>query len=379
MAQIRRSLGPKVWACLGSSDAFNRTRSHLRLSIASGDVACQEPEANGDPPSLLSDTSPSPPSSSRRGLPGRGMVKRERQTAGGRKTGRQQLAQKQGGSLPNVGKKPEKEQEDTGKDNNKDRGEGGAGGGGWDQYLSQKATLAIDAVMWTIATERERTVTCEAIIAQQGKLRKRQQQQRGVDATNTAARVTAPTQQRENPPQGNKREKGRTRGGEGTGDSQSPAKKVASASLASLGSALTVATAAVEGLRVSMPAARRFVKRSSGLMDGVSVVDADVDLAFKKWEEVGRFVRRRDGYPSTTSASTAEGGGESTACLVTKGKVDPAFDHTAEAATTLLQRRQCEAVGCSDPARYGDIHPMAKARLCRNHRRNGMVDVGSRR
>lgn len=328
MAQARRSLGPKVWTCLGSSDAFHRTRNHLRRSIVSGDGACQESEARGVMPSLT-DTTLTPRGCSTRAVPDRGTGKRERQ-AGRRKT---ELRQAQKDEISNV---------DTMKEQEKDREEVVAGNG-WSQHLSEKAALAIDAVMWTIATERERNITYAAIA--QGKAR----QQVGADKNTVTANVTAPHRA----VQGKGKERPR---GEDAGDSI-PSKM-----------------GEVEELRVSMPTARRFIK-SCRLIDGVSVLDADVDLAFKRWEEVGRLARRDENR--STSATTAEGGGgECTAGCIAKGKIEPAFDDTA--AMPLLQR-QCEAVGCSDPARYGDIHPMAKARLCRKHRHLGMVDVGSRR
>lgn len=334
MTQAKRSLGPEVWACLGSSGAFRRTRSHLQSSIVSGDDTCQETDA-GDVKPSLPDISLPPPGCSAQAVPKRGMDRIERH-AGRRKTGFQN-AQK--GGTSNVGKKKEQEPDK----------EDGAVGGGWDRNLSETAALAIEAAMWTIATERERTTTCAAIA--QGKISK----QEGADENAAAASMTAPQHAAQGEGSGGPR-------GEEMGGSNL-VKRTATA--AALG--------AVEELRISMPTARRFIK-TSRLIDGISVLDADVDLAFKRWEEVGCSARR--GKHRSTSAVHADGGGACMAGRTAEGRGKIVFDNTP--AGPLL-RRQCEAVGCSDPARYGGIHPMAKATLCRKHRQNGMVDVGSRR
>lgn len=203
--------------------------------------------------------------------------------------------------------------------------------GGWDGGLSEKTALAIDAVIWTVATERERTTVCETVC--------RKLQGRGGDGL--------PVGQFEDGL---------------VGEKAGPAPAVSAA-------------AAVAELRISLPTARRFIK-GSRLVDGVYVLDADVDLAFKRWEELEPFAGpgSPDHSPVASSVIGEKGAhgrankGEGLGCGFAVGAKSPPPKQTI-----------CEAVGCSDPARYGDIQPMATARLCRKHRRNGMVDVGSRR
>lgn len=182
-------------------------------------------------------------------------------------------------------------------------GEWGGPAVGCDGHLSDKTALAIQATMWALATSHERSTTSAAIF--------RDRCAGGVGVENSHAL-------------GGRGGKQRDREGAGV-------------------------TAGARELGVSLPRARRYVK-ACPLIDGVSVLEADVDLAFKRWWEEAERSRE----VASAAASTA----------------------TPEVAPWQCM---CEAVGCSEVARYGDIHPMAEARLCRRHRYDGMTDVGGKR
>ncbi len=219
--------------------------------------------------------------------------------------------------------------------------------GGWDPRLADKAAMAVDAAMWMIATERERTATIAAMARENA----RSPGSPGQD-TGLAVQVTRPAAR-------------------GKGTKAPPrAELVQDLGPASEATAAPAPATAAE-LRVSLPTARRFVKRSR-LVDGVSVMDADVDLALRRWEEEARRSAGRE--PTAPARGGRAVGGAA------KGKTEggPSTDPGAGGGA-LHKQRLCEAVGCSDPARYGDCHPAARARLCRKHRHNGMVDVGGRR
>lgn len=338
MARTRRSLGPKVWACLGSTNAFHRTRNRIRQSIGvvSGDDEHRALVTRGDRPPPTDDAgSPHPGRSAgagQQGVPGGGRRAKERQEGGAAKPSLHQARKR--GALK--GDRAPKEAKDEAKDEAKEedaKAEEQAFAGSWDQHLSEKAALAINAVMWTIATERERTACC-ATFARDSAVNGLEGGENS-PAANATARQQAPR---------------------GTETYSNPA----------------ATTTAVLELRVSLAAARRFIK-SSRLIDGFFVLDADVDLAFKRWEDVGRLTGRDQHGSLGTGIAT----GRSPTRRGAKGTVEASF--TDASAAVLLTQKLCEAVGCSDPALYGDIHPLAKARLCRKHRRNGMVDVGNRR
>lgn len=175
---------------------------------------------------------------------------------------------------------------------------------GWDDHLSEKTALAIQATMWALATDRERSAVYMAV-SRDG--------YGGIVDVGSSCGLGG-------------------RGGKRSDEEGG-----------------SVAAAATRDIGVSLPRASRYVK-ACPLIDGVRVLEADVDLEFKRWEETGR----------------------------TREEVASAAAAAADSELALRQKR-CEAVGCSEIARYGDIRPMAEARLCRRHRSNGMADVGGRR
>lgn len=329
LARARRSLGPKAWACLRSSDAFHRTRNRLWQSIVSGDAEYQASVSRGDrfPSPDASLPRPGRQEESEQAVPDPGSGRRAKERQDGAAATRLKQARRPGAIDRNRQKKAEAKNEEEEED-----ASGGCGPSSWDQLLAENGALAINAAMWTTATERERATFC----ATNGK-------DGGIPATNAAAQQQA---------------------ARGTDDVRSPR--------AATGDANPARRTAVLELRVSLAAARRFVK-SSRLIDGVLVLDADVDLAFKRWEEAGRLTERDRHCSVSTSIATSP----SPVRRRAKGQIEASFAD-ANVAVPVAQKL-CEAVGCSDPALYSDVHPSAKATLCRKHRRNGMVDVGSRR
>jgi len=348
MSRARRSLGPNVWAYLGSSGAFHRAYGRLRsfrTSFSGEGGGCQEPESRGVrcTPRFGSPSPPGVPAGSGQVLPVGGRRTGEGQAAGWRKTGSQQAGK---GGTPSADRRrrtggkvePAAEEGRTGEEGKEEREEGR-----WDQRLSEKTALVVDAAMWTIATERERAATIAAIARESA--RSQGSQGQGTDPAVEAVRPAARGKDSKAPPRV-----------ELAAEDSGPALEATAATTPA------TAPATATELRVSLPTARRFVKRSR-LVDGVAVLDADVDLAFGRWEEEARRSAERE--------PTAPAGDE-------RGVGAP-FAEPAAGGGFPQKQRLCEAVGCSDPARYGDFHPAARARLCRKHRRNGMVDVGSRR
>ncbi|CAM9350548.1 unnamed protein product, partial [Hapterophycus canaliculatus] len=337
LTRARRSLGEKVWTCLGSSSAFSRTLSRLKHFNGPGDSACQKTVGRSAAESLAAD-----PRGIRSGpaLEGfelnspDGLVK----SAGAKRRGLRGEGKKIGSTHAR------KSRARPGSRSNEhitvakakiDEREGTAGA--WDGGLSEKAALAIDAVMWTIASEQERTTTCGSVC--------RQSLRGGNDGSPVSYF-----------------------------DENLDAEET---KLSSPATAVSAAAAVVE-LRISLPTARRFIK-GSRLVDGVYVLDADVDLAFKKWEEIERLA----GPGSLDASSVASPAFVDREAREADGRTVKRNGVGCGSATAALRvppkQMLCEAVGCSDPARYGDVRPMATASLCRKHRRNGMVDVGSRR
>lgn len=342
MATARRSLGPAAWACLASSNAFHRTLHQIRQSMVPGGDKRQPPVSRGDrspPPADAGWPHPDWAASSEKLAPGGGRRAKETQDRGSNPRVRQ--ARKRG-----VLKGDGTEAKDQAREENGKGEEFASTGGGWDRRLSEQVALAVNAVMWTIATERERSTYCAAYVAQESDDTTKGAVGEIVPPANVAVHHQAT---------------------EGTNTVRSRA-----AAKDSNPAATTDSSASLEELRVSLAAARRFIK-SSRLIDGVCVLDADVDLAFKRREEVRRLAAH-DQHCSvsvaTTSRSPVRRGGA-------QGKVEASG--TQANAMAPPAQKLCEAVGCSDAALYGGVHPSAKARLCRKHRRNGMVDVGSRR
>ena len=354
MARAKRSLGPTAWACVGSSNAFHRTRSRIRqsLGLVARDTGACQAHATGEGRPRSPRTEASSPHSGRAAdsenvflAPGRGRGARARQEGGGKP--RRHQARKQG---TEKGDRAEEARGDEPKEGLGMLDEAANSSCRWDQHLAENTALAITAAMWTIATERERATYCATLTAQE----------RYVDDTNgeggeNLPAVTATARQHA------ARDTNNARRRPAASEDLNPAP----------------ATPALE-LRVSLAAARRFIK-SCRLIDGAFVLDADVDLGFKRWEEAGRptGTGRDQNYHCSLDSSLSPVRRSRKGKGACRGRAEPSVVDTHAAVPPA--QGLCEAVGCSDPALYGDVHPLAKARLCRKHRRNGMVDVGSRR
>ncbi|CAM9869816.1 unnamed protein product [Scytosiphon promiscuus] len=315
LAGARRYLGENAWACLGLSAAFSRTLTRLKQSAVQGDRSSQITSTSPVATSLAAKPGGLQSSPVREGTKASSQV--------GLVKSAEAKSRAQHESLANDQTREEKA--------NIDERKGPARG--WDGALFEKTALAIDAVIWTVAAEREIIANCESI-------------SRKSPRSGGENRQSLP---------------GQMLGGQKAQHLASPATEVS--------------TAAVVELRISLPTARRYVK-GSRLVDGVYVLDADVDLAFKRWEEAERLPgpASPDAFLAASpvvvdeEANGRDGNGKGMGCGV------------ADAAVRVSPKQMlCEAVGCSDPARYGDIHPTATVKLCRKHRRNGMVDLGSRR
>lgn len=340
MATAKRSLGPKAWGCLGASSAFHRTRSRVRqsLGLIPEDGEYQAPVTRGDRSPRTEACSPHAgraADSEKVVAPGRGRRARDRHEAGAKPRLHQASGRKRGAE------KGERRAEA------KDDAQEGAGKheavqSSWDQHLAEKAALAITAAMWTIATERERITYCATFAAREIDIALNREGGENTPSANASAHQQAARY---------------------TGSSVRPRAAAAE------DSSPPPMAPALE-LRVSLAAARRFIK-SSRLIDGVFVLDADVDLGFKRWEEAGRSTGRDQHCHCSRDTS------RSPVRRSAKGKGGASIADTA--ATVPPTQRLCEAVGCSDPALYSDVHPLAKSRFCRKHKRIGMVDVGSRR
>lgn len=339
MARARRSLGPKAWDCLGLSSAFHRTRNQIRQYLVLGDDENQSPVSHGgrSPPADAGSPQRSWMMDSEKVAPDRGRRAKDGQM--GRANSRLNQARKRGTLKGGRTEEKGEAKEQGGK-------VGEVVSSGWDRHLCEKASLAINAVMWTIATERERSTYCTIFAAEEGDI---------ATTTDGGGREALPT-------------------GNATAQQQAAwGTDNVCAGRATTEDSNPATTAELE-LRVSLAAARRFIK-SSRLIDGVFVLDADVDLAFKRWEEVGRLAGRDQQRSRSTETTTCRS--PIRRGVKGKGTAEPSF--TDVNASVPPNQKLCEAVGCSDPALYGDVHPLAKAILCRKHRRNGMVDVGSRR
>lgn len=287
MARARQSLGPMVCDCLGSGGTFSSTQNRIREAVlprGRGQALDQSSGPLGNIPRVWRSVPSEEGVSGEEGL--RGHVELDSDTK-----------RRQG---PRVASETCERRTR-----------------GWDDHLSQKAALAIEAVMWTLATEHERSTTCAAIARSRNQVH----------------------------PRGGKvdlgAEHGRSCGYDGRKRTHTDSSLVTTE------------------LGVSLPRARRFVK-ASRLIDGIHVLEADVDLAFKRWGEIERERRVAAAIPVSADVRATL----------------PADQLSTERAD---RRNRCEAVGCSELARYGDILPMATAKLCRKHKMDGMVDVGGRR
>lgn len=176
-----------------------------------------------------------------------------------------------------------------------------------EDYMTTNLALAAEAVIWILAAERERSNICDAVTRERSRL-----------TSSRCGRAVASDEVL------------------GGGTLESP----------------SVSTE----LGISLYKARKFVKASK-LIDGVYVLEADIDLGFKRWE--------RDAREREVNAAIDMGGASSSAGIL--GRSPP------------KRTRLCEVVGCLEVARYGDIRPTATARVCRAHKHDGMVDIGSQR
>lgn len=301
MGRAKHSLGPKVWDCLGSSPAFYRVRGRFRSFLDQADT-CRVVDGSGQPLGYAS--------------PLRGGE------SGGQFMEASEARDKRVvfGPTSRNGKGHEMETDNKGEDTS-----------GWGDRLSQKAALVVEAIMWTLATERERSIARAAILRDR-KVRSEHPSISPLEVGNGIGDTLD--------------------GGEGNGESPP-----------------TDTTLAVSWLRV-----RRFAK-SSRLVDGVNVVDADVDLAFKRWEESERAERPALVTTTNRTCSPRRPGPETPAPGLWTG-VKAANVRARDAATIP---RMCDAVGCSEGGRYGGICPTETTRFCRKHRRDGMMDLGGRR
>ncbi|CBN74420.1 hypothetical protein Esi_0020_0141 [Ectocarpus siliculosus] len=333
LARAERSLGPKVWTCLGSGRAFRRTCGRIIRSIIVRGGGTGHTEDRRD----LTENRERPPGGSVKPAPG-GPGRSRMMAREGRKEAPHKQARK--------GRAIDRDREEE--------NDGGREGGGarvddrsWDEDLSERTALVTEAVIWTIATERERKTACAAIAEA------RNDNENGNDARERWDE------------EGKRTDRHPTAWGKGGGSPGRHTMDIVHDSSAATSAATTE-------LRISLSTARRFIKRSR-LTDGVHVIDADVDLAFKRWEEVERLAGLDQQCSPTAAVACGE---EDKSGRVVSREVGSGL---ADAVAVPIPQKVCEAVGCSDPARYGDIGPKAKARLCRKHRHNGMVDVGSRR
>lgn len=341
MKRIKHSLGPKAWACLESSNAFHLTNSRIQQSIASGDNKYQSPVTPQDrspPTGALSPHLGRTADSEKAALGGRRRARERREGAG---KPRLHEARRRGSQVGDRVEAKDEAKGEGGKGNGNGEGRSSSTSSSWDQRLSETAALVVNAVMWTMVTERERSIYCAAFAAHESDTARNEDDGEIYRATDATAQQQA---------------------ARGTHDARSRRTAAEDSNPA--------ATTAAGELRVSLASARRFIKNSP-LIDGTFVLDADVDLTFKRREEVGRSTGRDQQCSVATIRSPVRRSAKG------MGTVEASLANTNAALS--LTRKLCEAVGCSDPALYGDIHPLAKARLCRKHRRNGMVDVGSRR
>eukprot|EP00903_Cladosiphon_okamuranus_P010271 g9725.t1 len=173
MARANRSLGPKAWVCLGSSNAFHRTWSRIRKSIAPSEGEYQTPVSPRD-------RSP-PPGTDSQNLGRTVDSEKEKVALDGRRRGR---GRQEGEGQPRLHqtrrRATQKRDRAEAKDEPVEEGgqENGQAGSSsssssssssrsWDQRLSENAAFAVNAAMWTIATERERSTYCAAFDAVQ--------------------------------------------------------------------------------------------------------------------------------------------------------------------------------------------------------------------
>lgn len=207
MTRAKQSLGLKVWECLGSGGGFCRARNRIREAILSGDYD-QVPDWHSTSlPRVHANGGAIPPESPK--------------AAGVGKWGEGEVILYAWNSERSRANAEES----------------------WEDNLSQVAALVIEATLWTIATEPDRSITCAAITR---------------DRELKHGRPTCFIQ-------GEGRKGNDKRGWNNLTEPAEP--------LIELG--------------ISLPRARRFI-RGCRLIDRVHVLDVDMDLAFQRWEEESR-------------------------------------------------------------------------------------------
>lgn len=297
MVRVRDIMGEDAWKCLGVSPSFCRLRDHLKKLLSPG--ACVNNLGCDRAPGKDEGTMDS-------------QSKARRETPGGLS-------------------------------------------GGWDDYLSQKTALALEATIWILESARERPVLLS-------------------DTVRDGARQALPFSEsstfafsRNQRPCGDKIERISTR--------KAGVEVMREMPEANLG--------------VSLPRARRFVK-SCRLVNRGNALDAEIDLAFQRWQEMD--CRRKMIQLATAAGSPASCSSESireslgwTESSHAAGVGWARDEGKSELKSTRVGHDQdaraklCEAVGCSESARYGSVRPRAKAGYCLRHRADGMVDIAGPR
>lgn len=226
--------------------------------------------------------------------------------------------------------------------------------GGWDDHLSQKVVFALEASLWMLAPQSQRMATVATIFRDRA-------QRYSFSSFHTRDSASPRPYYRSE----NKRSAipGEAEGATGVRQTE---------------------------LGVSLLRVRKFVKTCK-LVDGVTVLDADVDLALKWWEAIDRT--QSDAAVSATAACTdALSNSRSTqkaqmppltkflACADIASGIYPVPGSKVEQKSQggEVRLRLCIAVGCSEAARYGTIGLASKAMYCRKHRLDGMTDTSPR-
>lgn len=211
-----------------------------------------------------------------------------------------------------------------------------------DDALPDRAALVIEATLWSLVPERERSALGSSFPAKNSG---------GAEVHKDATRG----------------------GGSGHGGRDDPG---------ALGPHWSDIGDGGTDLAVSVSRARRFIK-ACRLVDGVDVLEADVDLALRRWGEVrrSRSTARSVGIPEAGARDEgragSEGGTISGGSKLLSGS--PLASSEALAPPSYrLGEGLCKAVGCSEAARYGSLIDKG-ASYCRGHRKDGMVDKASSR
>lgn len=311
--RARRFLGPDVWDCLGTGTAFRHLRDCLRTSVLSGVGG----NVSGK---TLRDGSSRQGEISRHGC----------QNWCGERDGELVSAV----AMPSVDPLAQGSSRSCGPVNV------------WYDHLSQKAALILEATLWMLAPEIQRLAVCAT-------LRRESSENPG----RGSSRIYEGSRQF-----GDSRDQRcmefELRTGDGKGD-----------------------------VGVSLLRARRHVR--ARLVDGVNVLNADVDLAFRRWEDGCRIRKnaaasagRKGAIADRSRPNGAVGGypGYSSRASIPFPTVSHRIARSGSSGNSRINVHGyrgglCEAVGCSEVARYGERRPSSAARYCRRHRADGMTDI----